>query len=92
MGVATNGRIDPYARNIWRQQKRCGYHCDLRLDNILVSSSSVDILLFDFDHHGILAKSAAPEVGCLECMDSIANHASFAGPNRKSTCCCMISL
>jgi hypothetical protein len=41
------------------------YHCDLRLDNILVSRSSVDILLFDFDHYGMLTNSAAPEVGCM---------------------------
>jgi Ser/Thr protein kinase RdoA (MazF antagonist) len=73
-------------------QSRGGYHCDLRLDNIFVSSGSGDILLFDFDHYGKLANFLALEVGCLEWMNSIANHALFAGSNRKSSCGCMISL
>jgi len=58
------------------------FHCDLRLDNILLSDAD-DVLLIDFEHRGILANSAAPEVSCLEYVGLVANHASFAGPERE---------
>jgi hypothetical protein len=64
------------------QENGSCFHCDLRLDNILLSDTD-DVLLIDFEHRGILANSAAPEVSCLEYVDLIANHSSFAGPERK---------
>lgn len=66
---------------IHMQENGGHFHCDLRLDNILLSDTD-DVLLIDFEHRGILANSAAPEVSCLEYVDLIANHASFAGPER----------
>ena len=66
------------------QENGSYFHCDLRLDNILLSNTD-DVLLIDFEHRGILANSAAPEVSCLEYVDLIANHASFAGPERPSS-------
>jgi len=58
------------------------FHCDLRLDNVLLSDTD-DVLLIDFESRGILANSAAPEVSCLEYVDLIANHSSFAGPEKE---------
>jgi hypothetical protein len=64
------------------QENGSYFHCDLRLDNVLLSDTD-DVLLIDFESRGILANSAAPEVSCLEYVDLIANHASFAGPEKQ---------
>lgn len=64
------------------QENGSCFHCDLRLDNVLLSDTD-DVLLIDFESRGILANSAAPEVSCLEYVDLIANHASFAGPEKE---------
>jgi len=62
-----------------QENSNSGYHCDFRLDNILLSDSD-DAILIDFEHRGILAHSAAPEVSCLEYVDLLATHPSFTGP------------
>jgi hypothetical protein len=64
------------------QENGSYFHCDLRLDNVLLSDTD-DVLLIDFESRGILANSAAPEVSCLEYVDLIANHSSFAGPEKE---------
>jgi len=46
-------------------------------------SDADDAVLIDFEHRGILAHSAAPEVSCLEYVDLIARDASFAGPEKE---------